>query len=99
MPVCSRARKAASAPMIAHIISSTDEMPADLFVLVRLEIQDDTFLTVVGTQVVRALPVSRRGSPLPRVIAPRRLNLDNLCPQIGQGHRTKGTTEHTRQID
>src|SRR3989442_16014945 len=85
--------------VLGHNIGSTDEIPESLYVPVRLEIENDTLLTVVGTQVVRALPVGKRRSPLSHIIAPGRLDLDNLCPQVGQGHRTKGTTEHTRQVD
>src|SRR2546426_11154978 len=45
------------------------------------------------------LSYGKRRSPLPGVIAAGRLNLDDLCPQVGQRHRTKGTTEHTRQVN
>src|SRR5437764_12437724 len=99
LPAIAQFRQRPGARVLGHDVSSADEIPEDLFAFVCLEVENDTLLAAVGTQVVRALPAGKWWSPLPRVIAPRRLNLDDLCPQVGQRHRTKRTTEHTRQVD
>ena len=68
-----------------------------------LEIEDDRALVAIDRCEVRAAPIGRvtppRRPPVARLVTIGRLDLDDVCAEVGEEHRRERAGQHAAGVD